>query len=62
MPPGTAFRLRLRFEASGAGKSTLLKLCARLADPEEGCVRIDGHKLEDLDLKVRVSLPDLNYI
>ncbi|CAK9043893.1 unnamed protein product, partial [Durusdinium trenchii] len=37
--------------ASGAGKSTLLKLCARLADPQEGSVRIDGHDLRDIDLK-----------
>lgn len=37
--------------ASGAGKSTILKLCARLADPQEGCVRLDGHDLRDVDLK-----------
>jgi len=37
--------------ASGAGKSTILKLCARLADPQEGCVQLDGHDLRDLDLK-----------
>ena len=37
--------------ASGAGKSTVLKLCARLADPEEGEVRLDGHDLRELDLK-----------
>ncbi|CAE7210511.1 ATP-binding cassette sub-family B member 10, mitochondrial [Symbiodinium microadriaticum] len=37
--------------ASGAGKSSILRLCARLADPQEGSVRLDGHDLRDLDLQ-----------
>ncbi|CAE7202936.1 unnamed protein product [Symbiodinium natans] len=37
--------------ASGAGKSSILRLCARLADPQEGFVRLDGHELRDLDLQ-----------
>jgi ATP-binding cassette subfamily B protein len=35
---------------TGAGKSTVMKLLARFYDPDEGCVRIDGHDLRSLDL------------
>ncbi|CAJ1364447.1 unnamed protein product [Effrenium voratum] len=37
--------------ASGAGKSTVLKLCARLADPQEGSVQLDGKDLRELNLQ-----------
>ncbi|CAE7218103.1 ABCB10 [Symbiodinium pilosum] len=37
--------------ASGAGKSSVLRLCARLADPQDGSIRLDGHELRDLDLQ-----------
>lgn len=33
---------------SGAGKSTVLQLVARLYDPDDGAVTIDGHDLRDL--------------
>lgn len=33
---------------SGAGKSTILQLVARLYDPDDGAVTIDGHDLRDL--------------
>ncbi|MGB3735430.1 MAG: ABC transporter ATP-binding protein [Ilumatobacter sp.] len=33
---------------SGAGKSTILQLIARLYDPDDGTVSIDGHDLRDL--------------
>ncbi|MEO1994088.1 MAG: ABC transporter ATP-binding protein [Planctomycetaceae bacterium] len=36
--------------ASGCGKSTIVSLLARLYDPDEGCVRIDGTDLRELDL------------
>jgi ATP-binding cassette subfamily B protein len=36
---------------SGAGKSTLVHLIARFYDIEEGNILIDGHPIEDLDLK-----------
>jgi ATP-binding cassette subfamily B protein len=36
---------------TGAGKSTIVKLLARLYDPDEGSVRIDGHDLRSLDLQ-----------
>jgi len=36
--------------ASGAGKSTLLSLLARVRDPDEGRVLVDGHDLRDLAL------------
>jgi ATP-binding cassette subfamily B protein len=36
---------------SGAGKSTLVHLIARFYDVEEGQVLIDGHDIQDLDLK-----------
>jgi len=35
---------------TGAGKSTVMKLLARFYDPEEGCVRYDGHDVRALDL------------
>ncbi|HET9116712.1 MAG TPA: ABC transporter ATP-binding protein, partial [Pseudonocardiaceae bacterium] len=36
---------------TGAGKSTLMKLLARFYDPDDGCVRIDGHDLRRLELR-----------
>lgn len=36
--------------ASGAGKSTILSLLLRFYDPQQGCVRIDGHDLRELTL------------
>ncbi|CAN5116223.1 ABC transporter ATP-binding protein [soil metagenome] len=35
---------------SGAGKSTVARLLVRLADPDAGAVRLDGHDLRDLTL------------
>ena len=35
---------------NGAGKTTLVKLLARLYDPDEGCVFLDGVDLRDYDL------------
>ena len=35
---------------TGAGKSTVMKLLARFYDPDEGCVRVDGHDLRTLEL------------
>jgi ABC-type multidrug transport system fused ATPase/permease subunit len=35
---------------AGSGKSTLLSLIPRFYDPQHGCVRIDGHKLTDINL------------
>ncbi|MDK3157502.1 ABC transporter ATP-binding protein [Kamptonema cortianum] len=45
--------------ATGSGKSTLLSLIPRFYDPSQGCVRIDGHDLRDLDLgalRARIGL------
>jgi len=36
--------------SSGAGKSTVLRLCARLADPTDGAVRLDGRDLREIEL------------
>jgi ATP-binding cassette subfamily B protein len=36
---------------NGAGKTTLVKLLARLYDPDEGRVTLDGHDLRDYDLQ-----------
>jgi len=44
---------------SGSGKSTLLRLLNRLADPDEGVVRLDGtdvRELNVLELRRRVGL------
>jgi ATP-binding cassette subfamily B protein len=35
---------------NGAGKTTLVKLLARLYDPDEGCILLDGHDLREYDL------------
>ena len=35
---------------NGAGKTTLVKLLARLYDPDEGRILLDGHDLRDYDL------------
>jgi len=35
---------------NGAGKTTLVKLMARLYDPDEGRILLDGHDLRDYDL------------
>ncbi len=36
---------------SGSGKSTLVDLVARFLDPNEGCIKADGHDLRDLTLR-----------
>ncbi len=42
---------------NGAGKTTLVKLLARLYDPDEGRILLDGHDLRDYDLDdVRANL------
>ncbi|MDQ4038671.1 MAG: ABC transporter ATP-binding protein/permease [Actinomycetota bacterium] len=42
---------------SGVGKSTVARLLARLIDPDEGAVRLDGHDVRDLQLtSVRASI------
>jgi ABC-type multidrug transport system fused ATPase/permease subunit len=59
--PGTRVAL---VGANGSGKSTLLALIARLLDPEEGSVEIDGQdiracKLESVRRAVGMVSPDL---
>lgn len=44
---------------SGSGKSTLLRLAARLADPQQGCVRLGGRDVRELrldDLRSRLAV------
>ena len=36
--------------ASGTGKSSLLAVCARLRDPDAGCVRLNGRDLRDISI------------
>lgn len=36
---------------SGAGKSTLVDLLPRFADPQEGCIRLNGRDLREFDLR-----------
>src|SRR5207244_8848122 len=36
--------------ATGSGKSTIAGLLARLYDPDDGAVRLDGHDVRDLRL------------
>lgn len=37
--------------ATGAGKTTLVGMVARFFDPSEGCVRVDGHDLRNVQLR-----------
>ena len=37
---------------NGAGKTTLVKLLARLYDPDEGRILLDGHDLREYDIEV----------
>ncbi len=47
---------------TGAGKSTLAKLIARLYDPQEGRVLIDGEDVKDFTLKsLRYRLPAASF-
>lgn len=48
VPPG---QLTALVGPSGAGKTTITSLVARLYDPGEGAVRIDGHDLRDVTLE-----------
>ena len=42
---------------NGAGKTTLVKLLARLYDPDEGAILLDGHDLREYDLdEVRANM------
>ncbi len=36
---------------SGSGKSTVALMVARFHDPDEGCVRVDGHDVRELTLR-----------
>jgi len=36
---------------SGSGKSTIASLIARLQDPSEGCIRLDGHDVKELNVR-----------
>jgi ATP-binding cassette subfamily B protein len=52
---GLTFRLRAGeilalVGENGAGKTTLVKLLARLYDPDEGRIQLDGHDLREYDL------------
>ena len=52
---------------NGAGKTTLVKLLARLYDPDEGRILLDGHDLREYDLDAlraqhRRDLPGLRAL
>ena len=36
---------------TGAGKSTVIQLLHRFFDPDQGCIKLDGHDIRELDLK-----------
>src|SRR5262249_4504879 len=48
IPAGTSMAL---VGLNGAGKTTLVKLLARLYDPTEGAIRVDGEDLRGVDPK-----------
>jgi ABC-type multidrug transport system fused ATPase/permease subunit len=35
---------------SGAGKTTIMRLLLRYVDPDQGCIHVNGYKLNELDL------------
>jgi ABC-type sugar transport system ATPase subunit len=45
------FALQVILGSNGSGKSTILKLMARLYDPIEGTILIDGHDIKTLRLE-----------
>jgi ATP-binding cassette, subfamily B, bacterial len=58
VPPGQRLAI---VGPSGSGKSTIADLLLRLLDPDEGCVRVDGHDVRHLaldDLRRNVVLVD----
>lgn len=49
---------------NGSGKSTILKLIARIYDPDEGQILIDGHDIQKLnldDLRATISVLFQDY-
>lgn len=46
----TAGQLTALVGPSGAGKTSLIHLILRFADPQQGCIELDGHNLRDLTL------------
>jgi subfamily B ATP-binding cassette protein MsbA len=48
VPPGSVVAL---VGPSGSGKTTLTSLIARLYKPQTGCILLDGHDVQELDLR-----------
>src|SRR5271165_4384245 len=47
--------------ASGSGKSTMLHLLGLLDQPDHGCVRLEGNRIDDLPTRVRDRLRNCTF-
>ena len=52
VPAGTSCAL---VGTSGSGKSTILRLLFRFYDPQNGCIRVGNHDIQDIKVCIGVE-------